>query len=331
MKSDKTKIVILKALQDMEGPAGAARIMERLVTMGHEIRPRTIRFYLLQLDREGMTQFVSRRLGRVITDKGREELARANVIDKVGFVAGKVDTLGYRMSFNARTAAGTIITNVALFDERGFEFALREMDPIFAAGWGMGTRLAIAREDEHLGECHVPKGMVGVGTVCSVTLNGILLGERIPVTSRFGGLLEIRNGEPKRFVELIDYSGTTLDPLEAFIRAGMTNVRGCARTGSGVIGASFREIPSAALDEVARIQRSMKKLGLGGILCIGHANRPLVDIPVAEGRAGMIVVGGLNPVAAVHESGMRLSMLSLAGLDDFGKFAEFKEVIRRHA
>jgi repressor of nif and glnA expression len=304
--------------------------MERLSAMGVAVQPRTIRFYLLQLDQDGMTRFVSRRTGREITDRGRQELAHANVLEKVGFVAAKVDALGYAMSFNNRSGKGTIVANVALIDKRVKSIAFREMARVFERGFGMGTRLAVAQAGERLGDVAVPEGHVGIATVCSVTVNGILLHESVPVTSRFGGLLEVRNGEPVRFVELIEYAGTTLDPLEAFIRAGMTQVRGCAQTGHGLIGASLREMPSVALPEVERVREEMKRHSLSGILALGKPNRPLLDIPVAEGRAGMIVIGGLNPVAAVHEAGVRLSMMSLAGLEDFGRFVSYREACERH-
>ena len=45
----------------------------------------------------------------------------------------------------------------------------------------------------------------------------------IPIESRFGGVLEIRNNKPRRFVALISYSGTSLDPSEQYIRARMTS------------------------------------------------------------------------------------------------------------
>ncbi len=55
-------------------------------------------------------------------------------------------------------------------------------------------------------------------------------------SSRFGGLLEVRDREPVRFIDVIEYRGTTVDPLELFIGAGVTRVAQCAATGSGIIG-----------------------------------------------------------------------------------------------
>ncbi len=323
------KLAILKVLQDLEGPAGAARIFQHLSAGGADIQPRTIRFYLLQMDREGLTRPVSRRMGRTLTAKGREELAHANIIEKVGFVASKIDALGYRMTFRNGTGAGTIITNVAAIERGYLARALECMNPVFGRKLGMGSRLAIAREGGVLAGFKVPRGMVLLGTVCSVTVNGILLAERIPVTSRFGGLIEMRDGKPVRFVELIEYSGTTMDPLEAFINANMTKVRECARTGHGIVGASFREVPTVALDDVRRIAKDMERHGLGGIVALGRPNQPLLDIPVAEGRSGMIVLGGLNPIAALHEAGARVTIQSLAGLEDFKSFAPFQSLRHR--
>lgn len=330
-RTNKAKIAILRALRELDGPAGAARIMRKLGASGVHLQPRTIRSYLLQLDAEDMTRIVSRREGREITERGIEELGHANVTEKIGFIASKVDTLGYRMSFDNRSGKGTIIANLTVVDERILAMALREMEHVFAARLGMGTRMCVLQSGQRLGNVVVPDGSVGIGTVCSVTANGILLNEGIPVTSRFGGLVEMREGKAVRFVELIEYRGTTLDPLEAFIKAGMTSVRDCARTGSGLIGASFREVPAAAVDEVRGIRKAMQKRGLGGMLIVGDPSHPLLDIPVGEGRAGMIVVGGLNPIGAAHEAGMRLSMVSLAGLEDYEAFVDYEETCSRYA
>lgn len=326
LKTDRTKLAILKVLNDLEGVAGASRINERLQALGVNLQPRTIRFYLLQLDADGLTRFVSRRRGREISERGREELARSNVIEKVGFVAAKVDSLEYRMSFNLAKRAGTIITNVGLVNKRDLARSLVNMEPVFAGRLSVGNKVILAREGEKLGGLTVPRGSMAFGTVCSVTVNGIMLDERIPVTSRFGGLVEMRRGEPARFVELIEYGGSTIDPIEVFIKAGMTRVLDCGKTGSGIIGASFREIPAVALEDVRRIQKSMEAIGLTGILAVGKPNRPLLDIPVAEGRAGMIVMAGLNSMAALHEAGIPVTVQSLAGLEEFARFVAFKEI-----
>lgn len=325
MRSDRAKAAILKALDEI-GEAGASRITARLAAMGVNLQPRTVRFYLLRMDKQGLTRFMSRRRGRVITDRGREELQHANVMQKVGFVAARIDTLSYSMSFDRRAGEGSLITNTVLVKNRDFGRSLHNMEPVFAAGLGMGNRVAVAMEGQTLGGAQVPRGQVAIATVCSMSVNGILLKEGIPAASRFGGLLEMRKGKPLRFVQLMEYRGSTADPLELFIRAGMTEVRQCAETGSGIIGASFREVPGVASAEVRSIRNRLASLGLGGILTVGEPNRPLLGVPVAEGKAGMIVAGGLNPVAALHEAGVPVVIDSLSGFEDYGTFVPFAEI-----
>ena len=327
IQSDKTKAAILKILSENNKPMGAGQLMSALLSSGFDISPRTIRFYLLKLDEQGFSRLVSRRSGRRISERGLEELARTNVIDKVGIIAAKIDMLGYRMSFRSSDGKGTVIMNVCLLsDSCELPRALTEIQPVFARGLTMTPRLVVAHAGEAVGTMIVPAGQVAVGTVCSMTLNGILLHEGVPVVSRFGGLLEMRDWNPVRFVELIEYRGSTLDPFEVFVRADMTRVRSVARTGSGVICASFREIPAAAAEDVRRLEKRHTGHGLGGILAIGKPNQPMFGIPVSGGYCGMIVVGGLNPIAVLHEAGIEVSIRSLAELKEYGSFRELRSI-----
>ena len=91
---------------------------------------------------------------------------------------------------------------------------------------------------------------MGLATVCSASINGVLLKAGVPTEFRFGGILEIADFQPKRFVAIIDYAGTSLDPSEQYIRAGMTSVGQAARTGSGMILGVFRTLPAPAREVV---------------------------------------------------------------------------------
>ncbi len=328
-KSQKIRLAILKSLQNASKPAGASFIQKQLLAEGIEIQPRTVRFHLLELDREGLTHFVSRRLGREITSRGIDELAHADIHEKLGFVASKIDALSYRMNFDIEEGKGSIISNVATVRDSYLARALDDMRPVYTRKLAMGTRMAVAREGETLAGLVVPPGHIGIGTICSVSVNGIFLSKGIPLVSRFGALLEIKDGRPVRFLELIDYTGTTMDPMEVFIQARMTRVRECGRSGRGVVGASFREFPSAAIDDVVRLKRKMDAYGLSGILAIGNPNQPLLDIPVAEGRTGMVIVAGLNPIAALHEVGARMTIRSLSGLEKFERFQSYQVLKER--
>lgn len=320
---------ILKVLHRIDRPAGSSQIEDLLRGWGVDLSERSIRLYLLQLDGEGLTQLKSRRAGRVLTAKGRAEVEQGDVIERMGFISGQIDELTYRMGFSLRGGMGTLVVNTTLLSARDEVAALDVVRPVFVARLGMGSRLLVLRAGATYDAARsavVPRGKIAMVTVCSVTLNGILLKEGIPVTSRFGGLLEFRNRQPARFVELLAYGGTTQDPLELFIRAKMTSVRACVETGHGLAGASFREFPSVALPAVLKIRDQLRLMGLDGILAVGVPNQPLYGIPVGEGRTGLVVLGGLNPAAALEEAGLKSENRSLAGLLDYQKFPEFRHL-----
>ena len=320
-------MAILGVLHEAGSPLGGARIAEELHAQGIELSQRTVRLYLGQTDEMGLTENLHRR-GRKLTEQGREELASGLAIDKVGFVAARVEALSYRMRFDLRRCRGKVILNVSCFAVEHVERACAEIARAFEADLGMGRYLAVGGPGAEIGGFHVPDGQVAVGTVCSVSLNGVLLRSGISTASLFGGLLEMRQGEPFRFTQIIHYAGSTIDPLEIFIKGHMTTVREAARTGQGSIGASFREIPAEAVQDARRVTSRMRRVGLGGAMVIGRSGQPLLDVPVPQGRAGMIVAGGLNPLAAVEEAGIPTRNIALHTLYDFERLVPYTALER---
>lgn len=326
IKTRRRMAAILRVLHDAEDSLGSERIAQALALSGITISERAVRNYLAQMDGLGWTRNLGRR-GRQLTENGREELERTLVVEKVGFIASKVDTLSYQMDFDVARRKGRVILNISTINARYARTALRVMSRIYEARLGMGHLLAVAHAGERLGKLLTPPGKVSIGTVCSVSLNGILLHANIATTSRFGGLLEMEDGRPTRFTQIINYDGSSLDPLEIFIRSHMTSATKAAETGSGALGASFREVPAVALPEVRRLIRIADKLGMGGVLAVGSPDQPLLDIPVTVGRVGMIICGGLNPIAAVVESGIDVASTAMSTLCDYECLRDYREII----
>jgi repressor of nif and glnA expression len=125
------------------------------------------------------------------------------------------------------------------------------MQLAFMAGLAMSEMAAMARERQPFGEVIVSKEIVGFATVCSIVITGVLLKNGIPMDSKFGGIFQVKRGKPLRFVEIIYYSGSSLDPSEAFIRGKMTSVQRVIEQGEGKILANFREIPALSLSSEA--------------------------------------------------------------------------------
>ncbi len=335
-KIEKKRLAILSILREAKEPLGSQKITELMNHMRYDISERTVRFHLNAMDGAGLTECIGRQ-GRLITSRGRMELAQARAFEKVGFLAARIDELSYRMDFNLRTRAGTIVVNMSIVPQPDFLLAYGHMLEVFKKGFSMGRLLALFEPGEQVGDVVVPEGMVGIGTVCSITLNGVLVRHGIPVFSRFGGLLEYRSWKPTRFTAIINYDGTTLDPLEIFIKSGMTDYRGATQSGDGTIGAGFRELPASSREEVVKLAGELEKVGLGGILEVGYAGRDLLEIPIDEGRIGAIVIGGLNPMAIIEEYGIKVNSRALSALIDYRRLfpytefeEKFREIIKRY-
>lgn len=327
-KTEKKELAILRLLQKADTPLSSSRILERLQAAGQDASERTIRHYFKILDEKGLTESLGKK-GRVITPLGLKELGKARVFDKVGFLESKIDQLTYRMTFDLAQKKGTVIVNISLIQKDALARAAPLICQVYEAGYSMGSMMGLFCPGERIGDIVIPPGMAGFGTVCSITLNGVLLNHGIPVHSSFGGLLELHHRKPVRFVEIIKYDGTSLDPLEAFIRSGMTDYAGAIRNGNGRIGVGFREVPADSRDRVIGLIEKLKEAGLGGFLLVGWPGQPLLEIPVAEGRTGIVVIGGLNPVAILEETGTRIQSRAMAGMVEFERLFHYREMEER--
>jgi repressor of nif and glnA expression len=318
----KTLYAILSILDKHPTVVGSREISRQLKLRGVEITERTVRYYLKMLDKKGYTEVFGKE-GRKITASGREELKHSLVSDKIGFVISKIETLSYMTTLDMATMEGDVILNISYFPRKHLRQALRLLKPAFSSPYVMSDRVILAPEGEKIGNVIVPKGMVGLGTICSVTINGIFLKAGIPVASRFGGVVETANGKPLRFVSLISYDGSSLDPLEVFIKSKMTAVSKAVAGDSGRILASYREIPVVCLDKAKKLARTLEDRGIRGILLIGGPNKPLLEVPVGIDRAGIVIVGGLNPVAVLEEHGIATASKAMSTLFDYSHLVPF--------
>jgi len=208
---ERKTIAILRILSQSSEPVGARVISHNLKGQGIGLSERAVRYHLKLMDERGFTESVGRD-GRLITQPGLEELESALVSDKVGFVASKIELLAYQTEFDLDKRRGKIPVNISFFPQRQFKKAIEAMKGAFQAGICASDLVAVARQGEKLGGIIVPQGKIGLATVCSIIVNGGLLKAGVPMDSKFGGILQIKNHKPLRFVELIQYSGSSLDP-----------------------------------------------------------------------------------------------------------------------
>lgn len=317
---------ILSILDRAQRPMGSIQIKRELPSFGLELSERTIRYHLKILDERGWTKNLGKS-GRIITEKGKEELQATFVSERVGFVITKIETFSFLTNFDIESMKGRVILNVSFFPEKRYREVLGHLHRVFRSPFVMSDRVIFEEGGGKIGEIYVPKGYFGLGTICSITINGILLKKGIPVASKFGGIVEVEKGVPLRFLSLISYEGTTLDPLEVFIKSKMTNVRGALR-GRGKILGSLREIPSVAMGEVKELKEQLKKKGIGGILEIGKPSQPLLGVPINVDRVGMLVLGGLNPAAYLEEVGIPTENIAMATVFEYSELRKIEEYLK---
>ncbi|MCJ7491896.1 MAG: NrpR regulatory domain-containing protein [Dehalococcoidia bacterium] len=323
--TERKTVAILKVLSESPEPLGSISIARALENHGIYLNERTVRYHLRITDARGFTQPLGRD-GRMLTRRGHEELTNALASEQIGFVIERIALLAFQTTLDPARGTGEVIINTSLFPKDRFKKALSAMKDAFSSGVCVSDLVAVAEEGEKLGDVIVPEGKVGFATVCSATINGVLLKAGIPMDSRFGGILEIRDSLPRRFVAIIHYAGSSLDPSLAYIKAHMTSVREAAATGNGKILANFREIPGAAKPMAEELVAKLKAIGIGGVVMVGYTSQPVCQIPVGLNKVGVILDGGLNPLAAAEEAGIEADNIANSGTMDMMRLGSFWDI-----
>jgi len=319
-------LLILKILNENSEAQGARVIARKMKERGIQLSERTVRYHLKLMDERGLTEFVGRRDGRIITNLGMDEINNARVRDKISLSISRIDVLSFKTTFDIKKRQGLVPVNISFFPKNQFSKALAVMKPVFRKKIAVSSLVAVAEAGENLGEVVVPQGKIGLATVCGILTNGILLKHGIPIDSKFGGILQVKNGDPLRFVELINYSGSSLDPSEIFIRGKMTSVREVVKKGEGKILANFREIPSLSRPLVEEVIDEFNKVGIHSTLSIGTVGNSICQTDVDINKVGMILVGGLNPVAAAYEEGFDVDNKAMSTVMEYEELRSIEEI-----
>jgi len=229
--------------------------------------------------------------------------------------------MAFRTTYNPETDTGDVVVNISYFDKDDFETVIDLISYTAHSGYMISPRVRIFEEDSGP-EMPLPPGKIGIATVCSVTFDGILLKAGIPVEPAYGGILQIENKKPARFLELISYSGTSIDPIKIFMNRAPTSVLEVLEKGEGKILANMRQINSSAYDKVGEIMKRAAKVGLAGCITTGEIDEFLLGAPVDIGKFGVTVVGGINGVCALEETGIEIETNPISTVLDYRTMSE---------
>lgn len=319
-------IAMLDILRDSKVPLGARVISQKLKENGVALSERTVRYHLKILDERGFTQCIGRD-GRIILKRGVEEAQNALVAEKVGMVSAKMDALSFLTTLDLERQTGNVVINLTFIPEKQFAHAKKILGEVFKASLCVSSRVKLMKTGEKINNSTVPAGKMGIATVCGATLNGILLKYFIPMYSRFGGILEMKNGNFVRFTEIINYDGTSIDPAEIFLKGKMANVYDAAKYKKGKVLAGFREVPACASAQLERVLELFKKAGFRGIAGVGAPGQPLFEVEPSAGRVGVVILGGLNPIAALEECGIETQSYANKDVMEYSTMANLLDLL----
>ena len=230
-------------------------------------------------------------------ESSKHKIKKAKKVEykKTPFILTKSLNRMNQVDYDIETNEGNIVANISYLDRLDLDDALtimkrtyknlpKYMNPLF--------NIVDHPSDE---------SKVGIATVCSLSIDGILINNGIMSTPRYGGLLEL--GKPPLFVEMISYDGSSIDPHKIFIFKNLTQIS--KRKNPKKILASIKEVPYIARPECEAILDKINENGFP-IFKVGKPRELVYNAKVDNYNFGIVTGSGLNSIAAIKEKGIAI-------------------------
>jgi repressor of nif and glnA expression len=250
-----------------------------------------------------------------------------NPDEQIIFTITRIEDLIYNMTFDPLSNSGKIVINISIISSEQIDNILPIFRDVMTSGLTLSSLIRIFSPGESIGSLIIPEDKHGIGTICSISIDGMLLKQGIPIKPKFGGLVEIKKGIPVRFTDLVMYNSTTIDPLEILMSQSLTSVSDMLTSGSGKILANLREITMNARDKVEEVLDIITSAGFSGILEVGELNTDILGMSVERDHFGVVVIGGTNPMAVVQEQGFVIDTHAMSTLIDIGDMIPIDQII----
>ncbi|ELY91071.1 ribonuclease R [Natrialba hulunbeirensis JCM 10989] len=289
----------LLRLVDRHSPIGSIQLVELMQLHGYEIKDRTIRLTLSELDDLGLTEKVPGQ-GRRLTQRGRDELEQGDVSSRLEQIRARIAALTSRVSYDPLEDTGALVTSAAYLDEDDVDRALDLAASLESLPLGP---IPIALEDSAESE----PGDLRLLIPSSITLDGVLLAHGVNADLATAGLLEYEpvamaerfDGEGRgaggsesekqpesagknetddpdldiqsggrivRYVDVINGEGSSIDVISLLIESGRTDVRSVLEgDGPGLLVGDGRQFPINRYEE-ARDLAVASRDAIGGVL-----------------------------------------------------------------
>ena len=231
-----------------------------------------------------------------------------NYYKKTPFILSKMWNLIQQVQFDMKTKKGDIISNISYIDKDDIEKVITTMEDNYN------------KTPEYINpyytivEHPTNDDKVGIGTICSLTIDGILIKNGIMCSSKYGGLLEL--SEHPLFIDLISYNGSSIDPHKVFIAKGMTSFNEPLEHTK--LLASIKEVPFIARNYAVEILNVLNALDFS-IYKIGKPRELIYNAKVDNYNLGIVIGSGLNQIAAIKEKNIPIDVKAMEMLIPFEK------------
>ncbi|MEA1905699.1 MAG: DUF128 domain-containing protein, partial [Euryarchaeota archaeon] len=232
------------------------------------------------------------------------------------FATSKIENMMYQVTFDPTLQKGLIAANVSVINEADLDDALFIFRRVMSGGLAVGSYIKMTRDPSSIRKIVFNNRECAIVTPCSITIDGVLLKRGIPVRPVFGGIVQIENGVPVRFTDILTYESTTIDPIDVLMSQDLTSVTDVITTGSGKILANLRIVPMHARERVEDALDTLKSANFDSILWVSEPNTDVLGVPIERDHVGIVAIGGTNPMAAVQEQGTPIRTHAFSELID---------------
>lgn len=264
----------LLRLIDRHGPIGSIQLVELLQLRGYDIKDRTIRLKLSELDELGLTEKVPGK-GRQLTKSGRTELEQGDVDGRLEQIRARIATLTSSTNYDPIADRGILIASSAFLDAETINNALQIVERLESLPLGpIPVSLEKTSNDE--------PGDYRLLAPSSITLDGVLLTHGIDTNLSTAGVLEYTptpeknvdedvrctryGGQIIRYIDVINGEGSSIDVISLLIQANRSDVANLIEGGkSGFLIGDEREFTINRYEETRDLTFATRA-NLGGVV-----------------------------------------------------------------
>ena len=240
------------------------------------------------------------------TIKPHLKSVESDIQPKIPFLLSSSWNLIQQVNFDVEKRKGNIVSNVSYLKKDNLDSALSIMEETY------NDNPKYINPYYKLLPHPTDDDKIGIGTICSLSIDGLLINNGIMCNPKYGGLLELT--EPPLFIELISYNGSTVDPHKIFLSKNLTSIT--KNNGPQKILASFKEIPYITRDYAVELLDTLNKIGFS-IFKIGKTREVIYNAKAENYNFGIVAGSGLNSIGAVKEKGIDIEIKAIEKLIPF--------------